>query len=107
MTYPRSSPCSARTRGTRCRRCPSGTRVVPLFASFLLDGPLRYRRRFLLTSANGRPAFGTYLWDEERGVFAAAALDVVDVRDGHIAEVVSFLDPELFPAFGLPAELFA
>ncbi|MGV9612023.1 RNA polymerase subunit sigma-70 [Nocardia xishanensis] len=73
---------------------------------FLLDGPLRYRRRFLLTSANGRPAFGTYLWNEERGVFAAMALDVVGVRDGHITEVVSFLDPELFRAFGLPAELF-
>ncbi|MEV0030499.1 sigma-70 family RNA polymerase sigma factor [Nocardia sp. NPDC050793] len=74
---------------------------------FLLDGPLRYRWRFLLTSANGQPAFGTYLWDEERGVFAAMALDVIAVRDGHIAEVVSFLDPELFPAFGLPAELSA
>ncbi|MEU2252861.1 RNA polymerase subunit sigma-70 [Nocardia xishanensis] len=73
---------------------------------FLLDGPLRCRRRFLLTSANGGPAFGTYLWDEERGVFAATALDVVGVRDGHITDVVSFLDPELFRAFGLPAELF-
>ncbi|WP_431958225.1 sigma-70 family RNA polymerase sigma factor [Nocardia lijiangensis] len=77
----------------------------PAIREFLLGGPLRYRWRFVLTSANGRPAFGTYLWEEEREGFAAMALDVIEVRDGRIAEVVSFLDPGLFPAFGLPTEL--
>ncbi|MFF0529163.1 sigma-70 family RNA polymerase sigma factor [Nocardia amikacinitolerans] len=72
---------------------------------FLLGGPLRYRWRFLLASANGQLAFGTYLWDDERAVFAAMALDVVAVRDGRIAEVVSFLEPALFPSFGLPVDL--
>ncbi|MET8777724.1 sigma-70 family RNA polymerase sigma factor [Nocardia sp. NPDC004654] len=72
---------------------------------FLLDGPLRYRWRFVLASANGQLAFGTYLWEEQRAVFAAMALDVVAVREGRIAEVVSFLEPELFPSFGLPVEL--
>ncbi|MEV0339709.1 sigma-70 family RNA polymerase sigma factor [Nocardia sp. NPDC050713] len=72
---------------------------------FLLDGPLRYRWRFVLASANGQLAFGTYLWEEQRAVFAAMALDVVAVREGRIAEVVSFLEPGLFPSFGLPVEL--
>ncbi|TQM30546.1 sigma-70 family RNA polymerase sigma factor [Nocardia bhagyanarayanae] len=74
---------------------------------FLLGGPLRYRWRFLLTSANGQLAFGTYLWEEERAVFAAMALDVVAVREGRISEVVSFLEPALFPSFGLPLDLSA
>lgn len=70
--------------------------------AFLVDGPLHHRWRFLPASANGQPAFGTYMWDEERQVFAAMALDVIAVREGAITEVVSFLHPALFPMFGLP-----
>ncbi|MCP2316468.1 RNA polymerase, sigma subunit, ECF family [Nocardia amikacinitolerans] len=77
----------------------------PAIREFLLGGPLRYRWRFLLASANGQLAFGTYLWDDERAVCAAMAVDVVAVRDGRIAEVVSFLEPALFPSFGLPVDL--
>jgi RNA polymerase sigma-70 factor (TIGR02960 family) len=72
---------------------------------FLLEGPLLLRWRFVPTSANGQPAFGTYLWTPERSLFTAAALDLISVRGTGIAEVVSFLTPEIFPAFGLAMEL--
>ncbi|MEV0548887.1 RNA polymerase subunit sigma-70 [Nocardia salmonicida] len=70
---------------------------------FLVAQPLRWRWRFLPTVANGQPAFGTYSWDTESHVFTAMALDVLVVRDGAITDVVSFLDPTLFPRFALPS----
>lgn len=72
--------------------------------AFLLDGPLRHRWRVLPAEANGQLAFGTYLWDEERGRYVPGGLDVVGLRDGRFAEVVSFLDAE-FAMFGLPESL--
>ncbi|XVV17657.1 RNA polymerase subunit sigma-70 [Actinoplanes sp. CA-131856] len=68
---------------------------------FLVEGPLSLRWRFVPTHANGQMAFGTYRWDPESSLFVAAALDVIAVRGTSIAEVVSFLTPEVFPRFGL------
>ncbi|WP_372455562.1 nuclear transport factor 2 family protein [Sphaerisporangium fuscum] len=73
--------------------------------AFLVRGPLTGKWRFLPTSANGGPAFGTYLWDAGRDAYVAAGLDVIVLRDMEIAEVVSFLMPEIFAEFGLPAEI--
>ncbi|MEU6710605.1 sigma-70 family RNA polymerase sigma factor [Nonomuraea sp. NPDC046802] len=70
--------------------------------AFLLDGPLRHRWRFLPTRANGRLAFGTYMWDDDRAAFLPAGVDVLVVRGTRVAEVVSFLDAD-FAAFALPA----
>lgn len=72
---------------------------------FLLAGPLALRWRFVPTFANGQLAFGTYRWNPETSVFTAAALDLIAVRDTRVAEVVSFLAPELFPGFGLATEI--
>ncbi|REE96415.1 sigma-70 family RNA polymerase sigma factor [Thermomonospora umbrina] len=71
---------------------------------FLETGPMRERWRFLPTRAGGRQAFGTYMWNEARGVYVPAGLDVLMLRDGLVAEVISFLDAD-FPMYGLPAEL--
>jgi RNA polymerase sigma-70 factor, ECF subfamily len=60
--------------------------------------------RLVATEANGMPAFAAYQRDEH-GVFAARALHVVELRDGKVANVVAFLEPSLFPRFGLPESL--
>jgi RNA polymerase sigma-70 factor, ECF subfamily len=70
--------------------------------AFLLDGPLRTRWRFLPAAANGQLAFGTYLWDGDREVYVAGGLDLLRLRGDRVAEVVSYLEPDLFAVFGLP-----
>lgn len=72
---------------------------------FLVEGPLTSRWRFLPAYANGQIAFGTYLWDDERSAYVAVALDLLTLRGTEIAEVVSFLTPEIFSMFDLPDEI--
>jgi hypothetical protein len=72
--------------------------------AFLEEGPMRERWRFLPTRASGQLAFGTYMWDEDKGVYIPAGLDALMLRGGLVAEVISFLDAD-FPVYGLPAEL--
>ncbi|MEW9546921.1 sigma-70 family RNA polymerase sigma factor [Nonomuraea sp. NPDC050783] len=52
--------------------------------------------RLLPARANGCPAFGQYLDGEP---FALVVLDVVA---GRVAGITTYLDPGLFPSFGLP-----
>lgn len=72
--------------------------------AFLLRGPLRSRWRFLPTTANGQVAFGTYLWDEAAGQYLPGGLDVLTIRNGHVAEVTAFLNADL-TLFRLPARI--
>jgi RNA polymerase sigma-70 factor (TIGR02960 family) len=72
--------------------------------AFLLLGPLLSRWRFLPTTANGQPAFGTYLWDEDAAMFVSGGLDVLGVAHGQVTEVTAFLDADL-TRFGLPVRL--
>jgi RNA polymerase sigma-70 factor (ECF subfamily) len=66
-----------------------GSRVVPTVA------------------ANGSPAFGQYK-PAEGGGYEPWALQVLEIRDGKVAELSFFLDTEtLFPLFGLPDRLEA
>jgi RNA polymerase sigma-70 factor (TIGR02960 family) len=71
---------------------------------FLLEGPLRWRWRFVPAGANGQLAFGTYMWDEDRSVYVPKGLDLLVLRGTMIAEVVSFLTAD-FSTFGLPTEI--
>ncbi|MEU4829453.1 sigma-70 family RNA polymerase sigma factor [Streptosporangium sp. NPDC023615] len=73
--------------------------------AFLVAGPLDHRWRFLPARANGRFAFGTYAWNADRRAYVAAGLDLLEVRGTGVSEVVSFLMPDLFAAFGLPDEI--
>ncbi|MFO0728358.1 MAG: RNA polymerase subunit sigma-70 [Myxococcota bacterium] len=61
--------------------------------------------RFLETQANFLPAVGAYQLNPETGRFEAAAIHVLRVEAGAIVEIMAFLDPRLFPLFGLPLAL--
>lgn len=61
--------------------------------------------RLIATSANGCAAFGQYRRDGAGG-HSPWALHVLEVSEGRVAEIHSFLDTaRLFPSFGLPAHL--
>jgi RNA polymerase sigma-70 factor (TIGR02960 family) len=72
---------------------------------FLTTHPLASRWRFRPAGANGQPAFATYLWDDQRGAWLGGGLDVLTLRGSEIVEVMAFLDPAVFTAFGLPLTL--
>jgi RNA polymerase sigma-70 factor (ECF subfamily) len=61
--------------------------------------------RHLPTSANGQPAVGCYLWNDDAGAHLAWSINVLTLRGEHIAEITSFLGPDHFTLFGLPASL--
>jgi len=63
------------------------------------------RWRFVPARANGQLAFGKYIWNEERETFAAHGISVLTLDRERIAEITTFLDAELVPRFGLPAEI--
>jgi RNA polymerase sigma-70 factor (ECF subfamily) len=60
------------------------------------------RLRTVVTGANRQPAAAHYLRPPGELEFHALALDVLRVEKGRIAEISSFVFPELFAAFGLP-----
>jgi RNA polymerase sigma-70 factor (ECF subfamily) len=60
--------------------------------------------RALPVRANGCPAVATYVQDPE-GDFRAHAIEVLETEGGLISRVVVFLNPELFPHFGVPRVL--
>ena len=61
-------------------------------------------RTALLTSANGYPALAMYTSDDGRS-FRAHGIHLLEQSAGLITRVVVFLDPDLFPAFGLTTTL--
>ncbi|MFD9705956.1 sigma-70 family RNA polymerase sigma factor [Lentzea sp. NPDC059081] len=58
--------------------------------------------RMIGTEANGQPAYGLYLREED-GVFRPFNLQVLEVRGDRITRVSSFFDLTLFAKFGLPS----
>jgi RNA polymerase sigma-70 factor, ECF subfamily len=61
--------------------------------------------RTLVAGANTQPAVAHYLRQPGESEYRPLALDVLRLEGGGIAEIDSFLFPELFPAFGLPPKL--
>jgi RNA polymerase sigma-70 factor (ECF subfamily) len=61
--------------------------------------------RLIPTAACGAPAFGQYRVQAD-GSFKPWGLIILEVAEGHVASINSFLDTEtLFPRFGLPPSL--
>jgi hypothetical protein len=86
---------------------PTWYRGRETVTAFLKAVPLRSGTRWRLVPAraNGQPAFGKYLWQEDRKVFAPHSISVLTLDDGGIAEITTFLDPGLIPRFGLPDQI--
>ena len=61
--------------------------------------------RHLPTSANGQPAVGCYLWDDDAGTHLAWSVEVLTLRGDRIAEITSFVGAENLALLGLPASL--
>nr|WP_260407792.1 sigma-70 family RNA polymerase sigma factor [Planomonospora venezuelensis] len=61
--------------------------------------------RSVATGANGQPAVACYLRDDDAGAHLAWSINVLTLRGGRIAEITSFVGPEHFAPFGLPASL--
>jgi RNA polymerase sigma-70 factor (ECF subfamily) len=59
------------------------------------------------TRANGRPAFAAYQREHEGGRYKPFAIQVLtfDVDAKQLREVITFLNPALFPRFNFPLEL--
>jgi RNA polymerase sigma-70 factor, ECF subfamily len=60
--------------------------------------------RSVATGANLQPAVAHYLRPPGASGYRPLALDVLRVEDGLVAEISSFVFPDLFAAFGLPDE---
>jgi RNA polymerase sigma-70 factor (ECF subfamily) len=61
--------------------------------------------RHLPTSANGQPAVGCFLWNDDAGAHVGWSINVLTLRDERIAEITSFVGLEHFAVFGLPKSL--
>jgi RNA polymerase sigma-70 factor, ECF subfamily len=61
--------------------------------------------RSLLTGANLQPAAAHYLRQPGESEYRPLALDVLRIDRGRVAEISTFVSPELFRAFGLPPAL--
>jgi RNA polymerase sigma-70 factor (ECF subfamily) len=61
--------------------------------------------RTLIAAANSQPAAAHYLRPPGGSEYRPLALDVLLIEGGRVAEIHSFVFPDLFPAFGLPPRL--
>jgi RNA polymerase sigma-70 factor (ECF subfamily) len=76
--------------------------VLRFLESRVLTTPGQFR--LMVTAANGQPAFAAYMRDGG-GAYLAHAIQVLTVRAGRIARIVSFNDGRLLAAFGRPDRL--
>jgi RNA polymerase sigma-70 factor (ECF subfamily) len=60
------------------------------------------RDRVIEITANGCPALAVYRPASPSGALEPFEIHVLEIADGHIAAIYAFLDPALFPVFGLP-----
>lgn len=61
--------------------------------------------RYVPTRANGQAAIGWYMLDAQQESYVATSLEVLTLDGARVKEITAFAFPDLFPRFGLPAEL--
>jgi len=81
-----------------------GHAIGAAIGGMVLPATAKGAYRLLPIRANGHAAFAMYKKDEH-GEFRPNSLHVVEVVGGRIAEITAFLEPKLFPNFGLAAVL--
>jgi RNA polymerase sigma-70 factor, ECF subfamily len=85
---------------------PTWYRGREAVALFLSTDVLRDKRwRLVPARANGQLAFGNYRWDEERATFEPRSISVLTLAREGIAEITTFIGPELTALFGLPDQI--
>ena len=82
-----------------------GRDAIAAFAAIAAESCPSSRRLAAPIRANAQPATATYSLDAATGRYLAAAIDVYTLEGGLIRDITSFVMPEVFSRFGLPAEL--
>ncbi len=72
---------------------------------YILDGESKGRWRLLPTRANGQPAFAWYRRGPGGTTYSAFAIQVVTLDGDLVADATTFVYPQLFATFGLPAQI--
>ncbi|HWH00779.1 MAG TPA: RNA polymerase subunit sigma-70 [Pilimelia sp.] len=75
--------------------------VAGFFATVPAGGRLDLIR-LVVTGANGQPALAAYLPDADTGHRHRYGIMVLTIAGDHVAAIVGFPRPDLFPIFGLP-----
>ena len=73
--------------------------VLGFLGAHVLREPGHFAMRPVTPPANGQPTYAMYVHDE------AHALQVLELAEGGVRRIHVFLQPELFPIFGLPVSL--
>jgi RNA polymerase sigma-70 factor (ECF subfamily) len=60
-------------------------------------------RKVAIVDANRQPACALYLRTPADPVHRAFGIELLRIEGSKVVEMTAFLDPRLFPAFGLPA----
>jgi RNA polymerase sigma-70 factor (ECF subfamily) len=76
-------------------------------AAFLAGWPLAHEHswRLIPIRASGQIAFGAYSRNPVTGTYHPHVIEVVTLRGDRISEIVAFMPPVRFEAFGLPSQL--
>ena len=75
--------------------------MAPYFAAQPLVAPGRLR--LVAVTANGQPAFASYVRERD-GTYHAHAVTLPTLTSAGIARIITFRQPGLFGSFGLPQE---
>jgi RNA polymerase sigma-70 factor, ECF subfamily len=79
---------------------------IKAVTDFAVQVPLRCGSwRHVPVSANGQPAVACYLRSGDVGEHLAWSINVLTLRGDRVTEITSFIGPEHFTSFGLPASL--
>lgn len=63
------------------------------------------RFRLIATRANRQPALAVYRFDSTTNTYQGVGIWVLTIDEDAVAEITTFIDRQLLPAFGLPAEI--